>query len=90
MNYFDLAISKIKDERDRQDAKWGAHRKMNDFSWLTVIIEEIGEVARAILQNRNDDVYMELIQVAAVAVAWLECIYEFDINRQDNTDFKIG
>lgn len=51
---------------------------MNDFQCLAVLGEEFGEVARAVcesiegnIENRAD-LREELIQVAAVAVAWVE------------------
>lgn len=52
---------------------------MPDQECLTVLVEEVGEVARAVLEKArlaNDahgkDLRKELIQVAAVAVAWIE------------------
>lgn len=63
----------ITEERGRQDAKWGANRNLRNVEWLTILMEEIGEVAKAMLEDQNH-VRHELIQVAAVAVAWLECI----------------
>ena len=64
-------------ERQRQDRKWG-EQNHNDHRWLAILVEEVGELAQAI----NDDdaggphagtAEAELIQVAAVAVQWLEC-----------------
>ena len=73
-------------ERERQAAKWdGPH----DWGWgdcssddvyvtvkLAVLNEEAGEVARAVLDRKPADLRTELIQVAAVAVAWLEGLPE--------------
>lgn len=65
----------IEQERDRQDEKFGAfagfdtdpeHRK------VTVLAEEFGEVARAVLESDGPNLEEELVQVAAVCVAWLE------------------
>ena len=39
-----------------------------------VLNEECGEVARAVLDRDEDALVNELIQVAAVAVAWLESL----------------
>ena len=66
---FDL----IRAERARQDAKWGANRHLENTLWLTILAEEFGEVARAILE-RDPNLVNELVQVAAVAVCWLEMI----------------
>jgi NTP pyrophosphatase (non-canonical NTP hydrolase) len=68
------------EERARQDMKWGEQN--HDLTvWLTVLTEEVGEVAEAILTNRSDPswenvaaVRDELVQVAAVAVATIEFI----------------
>lgn len=40
---------------------------------LAALVEEVGEVGKAILED--GDVESELVQVAAVAVAWLEGIH---------------
>jgi hypothetical protein len=66
---FDLII----EERKRQDIKWGADRMLSDGEWLKIETEEIGEAAKASLEG-SPAVYTELIQAAAVLVAWLECI----------------
>lgn len=70
----------ILNERDRQDAKWGANRDLNPFVWAAILSEECGEVARCCLQSTTDeplsllDLPKELIQVAAVATQFLESI----------------
>jgi hypothetical protein len=46
--------------------------QMSDHECNTVLGEEVGEVARAILERT--DLRDELIQVAAVCVAWIERI----------------
>lgn len=66
-------------ERARQDEKWGANRFLDDLCWLAVLTEELGEVAKAILEQNttsapNTERDEELTQVAAVAIAWLDCI----------------
>jgi len=71
----DKVFDLINAERDRQDAKWG--RK--DGKWpstnhtkMTVLTEEVGEIAKSILDGDAQGMIDELVQVAAVAVAWLE------------------
>lgn len=69
-------------ERVRQSAKWsGPHSwgsgdcsspMLRDEVKAVVLAEECGEVARAVLDRAG--LAEELVQVAAVAVAWLECI----------------
>ncbi len=70
-----LILRMIANERFKQDAKWGEPKSRHylDLTWLAVLTEEVGEVARACLKNDDaGNLGMELIQVAAVAVAWLE------------------
>ncbi len=64
--------SRILLERARQDTKFGAQRKLSPKDWLTILVEEVGEVAEAILEHDIDNYSVELVQVAAVCVAALE------------------
>ena len=73
----------IDDERARQKIKWaGPHAWgigdcsssfVDDIVKSAVLSEECGEVSRAVLDKDNDHLTKELVQVAAVCVAWLEC-----------------
>jgi len=62
----------IEAERARQDARFGSHAWVPDYLWLAILTEELGEVARDLQERR--DLRPELVQVAAVAVAWLEAL----------------
>ena len=71
-------------ERARQAAKWGgpgphvwgqgdcSSSDVADIVKVAVLTEEVGEVARAVLEVDLEHLRRELVQVAAVAVAWLE------------------
>lgn len=95
MEKSDLIIADILAERVRQE--WLCH-SIGKFrftcaakDWphvdkLPILIEETGEVAKAVLENgkaenwlelktAQENLRCELIQVAAVAIAWLESIY---------------
>lgn len=62
----------IKAERDRQDAKWGKNSH-NPVVWYLIAQEEMGEVNKGLLKGDNwNAVQREIIQLAAVCVAWLE------------------
>lgn len=62
-------------ERYRQNKKWGSGRwTSGPHSKNTVLIEEVGEVSRAILNKDRDNLREELIQVAAVCMKWLEAL----------------
>ena len=74
--------AEIDDERRRQQEKWGGNhawgagdcssRAVHNSTKLMLLTEECGEVARAVLDIDAEQLRTELIQVAAVAVAWLE------------------
>lgn len=78
---FDL----IKEERERQDEKWG-EQNHTDLEWYAILGEEFGEVGQTLCKTQIDpvdpeeakkfapEVKLEIIQTAAVCVAWLECI----------------
>lgn len=59
-------------ERISQDRKWGDQSHRSHAEMLAVLVEEVGEVAKAILENNVTAMNVELIQVAAVVILWLE------------------
>jgi hypothetical protein len=77
-------------ERQRQSEKWNREHdwgygdcssvNLPNITKAAVLTEECGEVARAVLDRRNPNLRDELVQVAAVAVAWLE---SFPADTQD-------
>jgi len=78
----DNALTKVLDrivqERGYQDAKWGEQNHTDEW-WLAILGEEYGEVAQAILHdefggNHAGTLRAEMVQLAAVAIAWLECM----------------
>lgn len=67
-------------ERVRQDQKWG-EQNHPPIEWLAILTEEVGELAKEVNEHRWRErpdslakLRAELVQVAAVAVAWLECL----------------
>lgn len=70
--YKDRAVELIQAERERQEEKFPQDRDLNPMVWLTVLMEEVGEVAKEVLERNPDLMEEELIQVAAVAQGWLE------------------
>lgn len=72
----------IEHERARQALKWRDQHAwgqgdcssphVDETVKVAVLLEECGEVARAVLSADHDSLERELVQVAAVAVAWLE------------------
>lgn len=72
------AVREILEERARQDQKWG-EQNHDPFLWNTVLTEEVGEFSQAALHlrfggHKGGNVRSEIIQVAAVALAIVECL----------------
>ena len=83
------ALRAVRAERRRQETLKAEGRfrytcadvEMTDDERMCVLVEEVGEAARAVLEKRrlaNDthgkELRTELVQVAAVAVAWIEAL----------------
>lgn len=69
----DEVFTSISGERNNQDAKWGTNFVgRSDSFWLSILSEEVGEVAHAILEEDEDNLLEELVQCAAVLSSWLE------------------
>ncbi len=64
-------LQDVVNERARQDRKFGAQNHPPE-RWMVILMEEVGEVSNAILEHDISNYEVELIQVAAVAVAALE------------------
>lgn len=70
----------IKQERERQDEKWG-EQNHDPLLWLSILGEEFGEIAKE-LNEHGFDPYSdhlnkacdEIVQLCAVGVAMLECM----------------
>lgn len=78
------AIEDVMAERKRQDAKWGVQDHDPEM-WLAILGEEFGEACQAHLadyftrnrrtgEKKSGHLRAELVQVAAVAIAFIECL----------------
>lgn len=65
-------FEKIAAERQRQDSKWGEQNHEAGM-WSLILGEETGEASKAFLQGNEAHAVTELIEAAAVIVAWIEC-----------------
>lgn len=82
-------LNDIHAERNRQNFKWG--KQHHEYpKWLAILVEEVGEVAEAMQagsvahkQSDSDNLYKELIQVAAVATAIAEQVINDDQRNGD-------
>lgn len=75
-------LSEVQEERRRQDKKWG-EQNHTPPEWLSILGEEFGEVCKAVCEahfsgyestGNWENYRTELIQLAAVAVAMVECL----------------
>ena len=72
-------LIEVEEERNNQDRKWG-EQNHEHYRWCAILGEEVGEVSEAVLKADPEEgeggafirIREELIQVAAVAVAWVE------------------
>ena len=72
------AIDSVIAERARQDQKFG-EQNHDPFTYVTVLMEEVGEFAQAALQARfggpaAERLRDEAVHTAAVALAIVECL----------------
>lgn len=68
-------LAEVNTERDRQDEKWGGipgTDRRDDHTYAAVLGEEFGEACQAWLERDTEALRKELVQTAAVAVAWIE------------------
>lgn len=82
MNDREDIYAAIDAERVRQSAKWSqphpwgkgdaSSPNVEPMTKVGVLTEELGEVARAVLDGDHNQLQEELVQLAAVAIAWLE------------------
>lgn len=86
---FSNVLNDIAIERSTQDSKWG-EQNHQPADWLMILGEEVGEANKAALEAKFGggllrDYRKELVQVAAVAVAMIECY-----DRHDQNTLKEG
>ncbi len=73
-------LQAISAERDRQDELFPEqapeHRAQRVYphTMVSILVEEVGEVARATLEADGAELRKELVQTAAVCVKWLEVL----------------
>lgn len=67
-------IADVIGEMERQDSKWGDQSHLPFHTWNSILTEELGEVAKATLENDYPGQIEELIQVAAVAIQYARAV----------------
>lgn len=79
----DTILNEIRAERKFQDEKFGENRNLHPLEWIAILTEETGEAAKEVVEytyctyedeslERLKLLRAELVQVAAVAVAFVE------------------
>ena len=71
----------IEIEREAQDEKWGEQRH-SDEKWLAILLEELGEAAKAVLEKNEEGLLEETVQIAAVLQNWVTS-RDFYFERND-------
>jgi len=70
----DDIIVAVRIEMIRQDHKWGDQSHHPILFWNAILGEECGEVAKAFLEDDLEELEIELIQVAAVAIQFARAV----------------
>ena len=70
-----IVLENVLKERERQDDLYGEQFQHSDEYWSVIATEENGEVARAIWEQDDIQMYNEIIQACAVYFAWAEAIH---------------
>lgn len=74
---FKSIVAAVAKERKRQDSMWGKLPRVGDQitdtgQWALITQEELGEAAKAFLTDDPTQAEKELIEAAAVIMAWIE------------------
>lgn len=76
-------LTRIRNERSKQNLKWGYPQKNSCLEWSAILAEETGEAIKELnnLPYKKDatNLRLELIQVAAVAISILQHLDEGEI-----------
>lgn len=80
------AFADVEEECREQEEQWGGNgdrAKQPPALWLSVLVEEVGEASKEVCEGWDDSDHVlkhqpalrrELVQVAAVAISWIEAI----------------
>jgi len=81
------ALDAVIFEHARQRQIWGDQSGKSHLMWNAILGEEVGEVARAILESDRENLREELIQVATVCLNWIEKIdVEMEVAARAGSD----
>jgi len=60
-------------ELKNQENKWGIQNH-DPYKWMSILMEEVGEASKAILEQNLENYKEELIQVATVAISAIDSL----------------
>jgi NTP pyrophosphatase (non-canonical NTP hydrolase) len=92
------AVELAVDERLRQNEKWGDQSGNHPFEWMSILMEEVGELAEAVNETcfssphmkpgrgGRDAILREAVQVAAVALAIAEATIKAENGKEGHED----
>lgn len=80
-----IILAAITAERERQDSLWGDQSGHTDEYWTAILTEEVGEAAQEVLHRDTVKLMIELTQVAAVTVQWMEALLKRAKNTTEQT-----
>ena len=74
----EIAVADVLHERLRQDDKW-KEQNHDPYTYLAILIEEVGEIGKAILEHYFEGaeptkIREEVVHACAVALAMIECL----------------
>jgi NTP pyrophosphatase (non-canonical NTP hydrolase) len=68
LQFYGCLLDEISEEINRGNEKHGHGELATKIQVVSILCEELGEFAQAVMQGRKDDARRELIQVCAVAL----------------------
>ena len=78
-----IVLENVLKERERQVSLYGDQIHHSDEYWNVIATEENGEVARAIWEQDDYQMYNETILCCAVYLAWAEAIHRRGANGKN-------
>ena len=73
-------LKRVAVERDRQIAKWGEQEQASLYEWVSILTEELGELAKAVNDHDLPEAGKEAVEVAAVAVKIVQVIERIGVD----------
>lgn len=86
---FQKIVQDIISEIERQDNKWGMDRDNHPLVWLSILQEEVGELAKEIndadfqIENLSENYRTELIQIISVGMQAIKNFDTLKLNKQN-------